>query len=213
MSTSLYVVRHGETDWNREKVFRGVYDVPLNDNGRRQAQLAAGALADYQIDAAYTSPLSRSVETAEIVLKPHGIQAARHEGLLDFNYGDWTGLPDSEVARRWPQEHAAWIDRPHEGRLPGGDSLQEVFERAFAAMEDIAARHDGHTVALFAHRVINKLLILGAFGLGLDRFPFIFQGNCCINKLTRQPEGYLIECLNDTAHIRNAGAEVLLEDF
>jgi broad specificity phosphatase PhoE len=213
MSTTILLVRHGETDWNREKIFRGVYDVPLNDNGRLQAQLAAKALRLDKIDAGYTSPLSRAVETATIVLGPHGIHAKPHQGLLDINYGDWTGKSESEVVRNWPEEHAIWSGRPHQVRIPGGDTLEDVFDRAFGAMEEIAERHDGQTVALFAHRVVNKLLVLGALGLTLDRFPFILQGNCCIDKFTRVEGGYLIEYLNDTSHIRYAGADVLEEDF
>ncbi|KPK89385.1 MAG: hypothetical protein AMJ88_17690 [Anaerolineae bacterium SM23_ 63] len=213
MATTILLIRHGETDWNREKIFRGVYDVPLNDNGRHQAQLAAKALISHKIDAGHTSPLSRAAETATVVLGPHGIQAKPHEGLLDFNYGDWTGKPDSEVARNWPVEYAAWNAHPHEAQIPGGDTLKDVFDRAFAAMEEIAERHDGQTVALFAHRVVNKLLVLGALGLTLDRFPFILQGNCCINKFMKVEGGYLIEYLNDTSHLRHAGADVLGEDF
>jgi broad specificity phosphatase PhoE len=213
MSTTILLVRHGETDWNREKVFRGVYDVPLNDNGRHQAELVAEALSSQVIDVGYTSPLSRATETASIALKSHNIHAKPHEGLLDLNYGDWTGKTEAEVASRWPNEHNAWNTQPDEARIPGGDTLQDVFDRAFAAMEQVVRSHDGQTVALFAHRVINKLLILGALGLALDRFPFILQGNCCVNKFTRVEGGYLIEYLNDTSHIRYAGGDVLGEDF
>jgi broad specificity phosphatase PhoE len=213
MATTILLVRHGETDWNREKIFRGVYDVPLNDNGRHQARLAAKALRSDKIDAGYTSPLSRATETASIVLGPHGIQAEPHQGLLDIDYGDWTGKSESEVVRNWPEEHAEWSGQPHEARIPGGDTLRDVYDRAFTAMEQIAGSHDGQTVALFAHRVVNKLLALGALGLTLDRFPFILQGNCCINKFIRIEGGYLIEYLNDTSHIRYAGADVLGEDF
>jgi broad specificity phosphatase PhoE len=213
MSTTILLIRHGETDWNRGKIFRGVYDIPLNDNGRHQAGLAAEALGSQVIDAGYSSPLSRAAETASIVLESHNIQAEPHEDLHDFNYGDWTGKTDAEVARCWPEEHAAWIAHPHEARIPGGDTLKEVFKRSFVAMEEIAQSHEGQTVALFAHRVVNKLLILGALGLALDRFPFILQGNCCINKFMRIEGDYLIEYLNDTSHLRYAGIDVLEEDF
>ena len=213
MATTILVIRHGETDWNRERVFRGVFDIPLNDNGRDQARLAGEALRLDKIDAAYSSPLSRAVETANIVLEPHGINATIHQGLLDFDYGDWTGIKDLDVALRWSEEHALWNSRPHSIRVPGGDTLQDVFDRTFGAMEEIAKEHDGQTVALFAHRVINKLLVIGALGLNLDRFPFIIQGNCCINRFVRTELGYIIEFINDTAHIRNAGKELLPADF
>ena len=213
MRTTILLIRHGETPWNREKIFRGKHDIPLNENGRAQARLAAAALETTRIDVACTSPLFRASETASIVLASHGIPAQTCDDLADLDYGDWTGVPDDDVAARWPREHAAWNATPHTATIPGGETLQHAFDRAFGAMEAIARKHDGQTVALFAHRVINKLLVLGALGLGLDRFPRIIQGNCCINELRRTDAGYLILRINDTAHIRNAGTELLEADF
>ena len=213
MPTTILLIRHGETAWNRGKIFRGVYDIPLNENGRIQASHLAKALVSRHIDAAYSSPLSRARETAQIVLEPHGIETAIHEGLKDFNYGEWTGLEDEEVARRWPQEHACWTTTPHEIRPPKGDTLQEVFDRAIDAVEEIAQKHDGRTIALFAHRVVNKLLVLGMLALGPQRFPFIRQDNCCINEFERTEKGYIVISLNDTSHIRQAGTDLLKADF
>jgi probable phosphoglycerate mutase len=213
MSTTIMLIRHGETAWNRKKIFRGVYDIPLNENGRAQAGHLAQALAGRRIDAAYSSPLSRAMETAQIALEPHGIEALVHEGLTDFNYGEWTGLQDEVVARRWPQEHARWLAEPHKAHPPGGDTLQELFERAFASLEEMAQEHAGQTVALFAHRVVNKLLVLGVLTLGLERFPFIRQDNCCVNEFERTAAGYVVVSLNDTAHIRRAGTDLLKADF
>ena len=213
MSTAIFLIRHGETAWNRGKIFRGKYDVELNENGRKQAGLAAGALQGRPIDAAYTSPLSRAAETARIALAGHDITARNHEGLLDMDYGDWTGIADSEVATRWPDEHNQWTTTPHEARIPGGETLAEVSRRSLATLEEIAAKHDGQTVAVFAHRVVNKLLVMACLDLGLERFPFIIQGNCSINEMVRTPAGYVIQALNDTAHMRNAGTDLLTADF
>lgn len=213
MATTILLVRHGETAWNRDKIFRGTHDIPLNDNGREQAKLAAKALISCKIDFAYTSPLSRAAETAKIVLEPHSVEASIHEGLLDFDYGNWTGQKDVDVAKKWPEEHVAWSSWPDSLRIPGGDTLKEVFNRAFGCMEEIAEKHDDQTVAFFAHRVVNKLIVIGVLGIGLDRFPFIMQGNCCVNKFERTKKGYIIDFINDTAHIRNARAELLKEDF
>ena len=213
MSTNILLVRHGETAWNRGQIFRGVYDVPLNDNGRAQARLLGQAAAWRTIDVAYTSPLSRTVETSQLMLEAHGIEATPHAGLLDFNYGDWTGVQDAEVAEKWPKEHALWKSEPHTLRVPGGDTLQDVFDKSFACLEEVARKHDGQTVALFAHRVVNKLLVLGVLGLGLERFPLIRQDNCSLDHFERTDKGYVIVCLNDTSHLRQGGAEMLEVDF
>ncbi len=175
--------------------------------------MLAEALRRRRIDSACTSPLSRARETAEIVLSGRGVEIVVEERLKDFSYGDWTGLEEGEVVRRWPEEHALWNSHPERLRVPGGDALREVRDRAFAAMEEIAQKHEGEAVALFAHRVVNKLLVLGALGLGLERFPFVRQDNCCLSEFERRREGYVVVALNDTSHIRRAGGEVLTADF
>jgi len=213
MATKILLIRHGETAWNRGNIFRGVYDIPLNENGRDQAKQLGIAAAQRHVDAAYTSPLSRAVETGRLMLESHGIEPAVCPELTDFNYGDWTTLEDSQVAEKWPEEHARWKAQPHTLRVPGGNTLQEVFDTAFGAVEQIARKHDGQTVALFAHRVVNKLLVLAMLSLGLERFPFIRQDNCSLNEFDRVSDGYIVICLNDTSHLRQAGTEVLEADF
>ena len=213
MSATILLIRHGETAWNREKRFRGMHDVPLNDLGRHQAGLLATALSGRVIDAAYTSPLIRARQTAAIALAGRDIEPIVEDGLKDIDYGLWTGLTDDEVARRWPAEHEAWITKAAEAQIPGGEMLRAVYDRAFAAMEAIASRYVGRTVALFAHRVVNKLLVLGALGLELDRFPLIRQDNCCVDEFERIDCGYVIRSINDVGHIRQADAELLGEDF
>ena len=213
MTTAIILVRHGETAWNRRQVFRGTYDIELNDNGRQQASLLTKVLSRYQIDAAYSSPLCRAVQTAEIALAGTGVQIATDKRLTDFCYGDWQGLEETEVKRRWPAELAGWLDRPQSLRVPGGNTLTEVYNAAFEAMEQLAAKHDGQTIAIFAHRVVNKLLVLAALGLPLEQFAFIRQDNCCIDEFHRTEKGYIIVSLNDTAHLRTDSVDVLAADF
>jgi broad specificity phosphatase PhoE len=173
MVTKIIIIRHGETKWNRGKVFRGIYDIPLNENGRNQAHLTSEALGNYSFDAAYTSPLSRAYETAEQVLAPHGIKASVDEGFLDMDYGEWTGKSEEEVKQRWPSEYADWLLQPHKTRPPGGTTIKEIFDKSFTALTALGSRHAGQTIAVFSHRVVNKLLIIGALGLGIERFPYI----------------------------------------
>jgi len=213
MSTKIFIIRHGETAWNRGQKFRGIYDIPLNENGKQQAKLAAQSLKNIKIHAAYTSPLSRAKESAEIITRFHSISPVIHNGFIDMDYGKWTGKENSEVAKLWPDDHAAWITNPHTVRPPGGTTLKEIFNNSFTAMEELAKRHDGETIAIFSHRVVNKLLIIGALSLGLERFPYIIQGNCCINQIERIPSGYLIRSINDVSHIKNAGIDLLQADF
>lgn len=207
--TTIFVVRHGETEWNRGKIFRGTHDIPLNENGRRQAATLAGVLP--AVDAACSSPLSRAVETAQLALKGRDCTIEKHPGLLDFDYGDWTGLDDDSVSKKWPNEHACWVNTPHAAHPPNGDTLETVSTRAMTALRDIVAAHEGQAVALFAHRVVNKLLVMGMLGLPLDRFPFVRQDNCCLNEFTSAGDDFVAIHVNDTSHLRNL--DVLQADF
>ena len=213
MSTKIIIIRHGETAWNRRQIFRGTYDIPLNENGKQQAKLAAQSLKNVKIHAAYTSPLSRAKESAEIIAESHRISPVIHNGFIDIDYGEWTGKENSEVANLWPDQHAAWTSNPHTVRPPGGTTLNEVLKNSFTAMEKLAEKHNGETIAIFSHRVVNKVLIIAALSLGLERFPFIIQGNCCINEIERIKSGYLIHSINDVSHINNAGIDLLQADF
>ena len=212
-ATTLLLIRHGETEWNRRRVFRGTADVPLNETGRRQAELVAQALAHRRIEAAFTSPLSRARETARIALSPLGIEPRAEERLRDICYGKWQGRPEEEVARLWPEELERWRQAPQAARPPGGETLREVQQRAAAAMEEIAGAHPGGTVALFSHRVVCKLLVLQALGLGPERFPSLRLDNCSLSALRWREGNYTLVLLNDTCHIRRAGTGVLEEDF
>lgn len=212
-ATTILLVRHGETEWNRKKIFRGTIDVPLNDAGRAQARMLAEALKSRQIDAAFSSPLQRAVKTTEIALAGRGIDVQIDERLRDFCYGEWCGLAETEVAERWPDELTLWTTQPEKARPRGGGTLQEIRDTAFSAMEEIASNYPGRTVALFAHRVVNKVLVLAALGLGLERFPLIRQDNCCLNEFERTDKGYIVVLLNDTGHVRRTGGDVLNADF
>ncbi|NQT93031.1 MAG: histidine phosphatase family protein [Lentisphaerae bacterium] len=208
-NTTIFVVRHGETEWNRGKIFRGTHDIPLNDNGREQAGTLAGVLP--RIDVAYTSPLSRAAETARSALQGQTCPIQEHPGLIDFDYGEWTGKDDAAVAKTWPGEHACWTQTPQLAHPPGGDTLEEVSTRAMAALRGIVAACEGQTVALFAHRVVNKLLVMGMLGLSLDRFPFVRQDNCCVNEFVCVDDDFVMVRVNDTSHLRSL--DVLQADF
>ncbi len=213
IGTTILLIRHGETDWNREKRFRGHYNIPLNENGRSQARLLADALEAINIDIVYSSPLSRALETAKLALKDRNPEIIKEDDLRDIDYGHWTGIKESEVESKWPHEYEEWKKSPHKLRIPGGNSLEDIYNTAFKAFKDIAVKQKGRTVAVFAHRVVNKILIIGSLELGLDRFSFIRQDNCCINIFEYDGSGFTLSLLNDTCHMKDRSVDLLRADF
>ena len=151
--TSIILCRHGETDWNRQGRYQGRTDVPLNDNGRRQANELACRLAREQIDVVYSSTLERAYQTAVAVANEHGLEVRRDPRLDEIDQGSWEGLRRDEIALRHPAVLAAWQHHPIDLRLPGGETLDEVRLRVRAALDDMMLLHDGKVICLVAHSV------------------------------------------------------------
>jgi alpha-ribazole phosphatase len=213
-ATVLYLIRHGETAWNVEEVFRGRADVPLDERGQAQAQAIARALADEPIAAVYTSPLRRAVATAQPVAEARGLDARVDERLIDVNVGAWEGKPLGEVRRTWPELYARWEKKPTAMVFPDGESLAAVRERAARAIAEAASRHPGQAVAIVSHRVVVKVALCAVLGLDDSHFWQIRQDTGCINRI-EIPAGkeastggvdfrqWVITSLNDLCHLRD----------
>jgi len=208
---TVILARHGETDWNRREIFRGRADVELNERGREQAKALAAAVKDIQIDAVYSSPLRRAAETAEAIAEPHGIPVKIEQGFTDFDYGVWQGLPHDEVRRRYPEMYKDWVERPHTVRVEGGESLRMVRRRSVEALADVAEQHEGRTVVIVAHRVVNKVMLCAVLGLGNSNFWRIRQDTCALNVFEWSEGQYTMRSLNDTCHLRNVPGEPLTD--
>ena len=201
--TRIILVRHGETEWNRVEHFRGRADVPLNENGvvqaKRMGQRVAG---QWRPVAIYSSPLKRAVKTAEAVAWHFGLSVQVHPGLIDIDYGQWQGLTPGEARERWPDVIDAWYNAPHTACIPGGETLDELRGRAERTVDDLVARHEGQTILLVGHTVINRIILLSVLGLGNDHFWRLRQDTCAINVFEVEKGVFTLVSLNDTYHLR-----------
>lgn len=203
----LLLIRHGETDWNRAGKFQGQIDIPLNDNGRNQASLAAEFLKTVQIDFAYTSPLQRPKETAEIILQQHPkLKLAEDADLREIGHGLWEGKFEAEIEAGYPGELERWRTQPETVQMPEGENLQEVWERAIAAWQRLLHQvgTNPHTGIVVAHDATNKVLLCYLLGLSLNDFWKIKQGNGAVTVID-YPDGIsgqpVIQALNLTSHL------------
>ncbi len=201
--TRFILVRHGQTAWNREERFRGQIDVPLNETGLAQASATARRIgAEWSPTAVYCSPLLRARQTAQVIAEPFGLPIRPHPALNDINFGLLQGLTVPEARERWPDAVDAWFRTPQLAQLPGGERLTEVNTRAMAAVAELAAGHPGDTVVLVGHLVLNRVILLGITGLGLDRFWRLGQDTCAINVFDANAGDFTLLSLNDTCHLR-----------
>lgn len=205
----MLLVRHGETEWNRQGQFQGQIDVPLNDNGRAQGEKAAEFLKPVAIDAAYTSFMARPKETAEIILQHHpDLTLHSVNELQEISHGEWEGLYESEIESNYPGLLEQWQSQPETVQMPGGENLEQVWQRSIAAWKHIVAAHSGgdevQTVLVVAHDAVNKALLCHVLGLGPASFWRFKQGNGAVSVID-YPNGIdsapVLTAANITIHL------------
>lgn len=140
--TELYLVRHGETDWNRQRRIQGLTDIPLNDNGRRQARTTGELLARRTWDGVYASPLGRAAETASIIAGQLGLpEPGLIPELVERNYGEAEGMDFTQIENVFPSRHD----------VPGQEAREDVVARVVPALQRLAAEHPGEKLVVVSH--------------------------------------------------------------
>jgi phosphoserine phosphatase len=205
----LLLVRHGETNWNKESRFQGIRDIPLNDNGRSQGRKARAFLKDIPIDFAVSSSMLRPKETAEIILEQHdGVPLTTTPELIEICHGLWEGMLEAEIQAEYPELLQQWKEKPETVQMPEGENLQQVWDRGVAAWNKIVADFSDtdtpKTVLVVAHDAINKVILCYLLGLKPDNFWNIKQGNCAVSVID-YPQGTtgkpVLQAINLTAHL------------
>jgi broad specificity phosphatase PhoE len=161
--TTLLLVRHGETDWNRDGRWQGHSDTALNDAGREQARLLARELSD--VDVVYSSDLARARETAEILAEELGLEVRLDPRLRERGFGAWEGRTTAEIEAAFQDDHARWLA----GDTPGAPDAERFDEFAGRVQQFVAEVLEGHpdeTVLIVAHG--GSLRVLHALAQGLD---------------------------------------------
>ncbi len=200
-TTTLLFIRHGETDWNAEGRWQGHTDTPLNDTGRRQAQLLAQRLRAWPISAIYCSDLQRAAETAAILGEKIGKKPVALEAWRERHVGQFAGLTGRDIRERHPD---VWA-RMTKGYLdvPGGESSRAVQQRVSGALETLLRQHSGETVAVVSHGGILRIVVAHVLELPLKQTVRVrVGGNTGLTVVTAYPDGRLVlEKLNDSAHL------------
>jgi broad specificity phosphatase PhoE len=164
VSTTIVLVRHGETDWNLERRFQGHADTPLNEAGRIQAAELADALGSERISAVYSSPLRRAHETAAIVAARLGLDVRALEALREIHVGDWEGLTIDEAKDRYPGSttvdwHSGW---------PGGETYDQLAARVLPALAALAREHVDERILVVTHAGPVRAALAAAMELSYD---------------------------------------------
>jgi broad specificity phosphatase PhoE len=198
----IILVRHGETAYNASETFRGRADVPLNENGLRQSQLLGDYLSSEKIDAVYSSPLQRSLKTAEAIASPHYLTVNVTESLNDMDFGEWQGLTIQEVKERYDDIYQDWLDTPEQVRIPGGETLENVRSRALPFVQDAVMRCGEGKIVLVSHRVVCKVLICALLRLDNSSFWNFKMDTGAITRFTFDGNHVSLFIHNDTSFLK-----------
>jgi probable phosphoglycerate mutase len=173
----IYLVRHGETDWNLNHRFQGRSDVPLNETGRKQANALALMLKNDPINAIYASPLIRALETARLIKTFHPqIPIIEQEGIIEMDLGEFEGMEGKTWFEKYPDFIKLWRDRPSDVVMPGGESIKSVQSRAVKTLNQILDLHSlGSAILICSHNFVILSLLCHIMNVSLDKFRDLKQ--------------------------------------
>ncbi len=209
MTTRLLLVRHGETDWNREGRYQGHALVSLNEEGRVQARRLAERLRGAGIEALYSSDLPRAYQTAQIIGEALGMETRVMKALREVDMGAWTGLTLEEVEAKFPQHLQEWHCDPLRTKRREGESYLDLYQRVVRAGREIGEAHPNQAVLMVTHGGNVKCLVLAALGMNLDRALEVVESfavdNASLTILEYGGERFFLRLLNDTCHLKHEG--------
>ena len=199
--TTLVLIRHATNDWVRKGLLAGwTPGVHLNEQGRAQAQALAGRLTSSHLDAVYSSPLERALETAQAVAAPHGLEVRTHEGIGEVRYGDWNGQPLKKLYKK-PLWRSVQL-YPSGTRFPNGDSIGEMQARVVATLDKIRSAHPNQVVVVVAHADVIKAAVAYYAGMPLDLFQRLVISPASVTVVRFNRFGPRLLRMNDTGELK-----------
>ena len=201
MTTTVLLVRHGQTGSNINGFYMGWSNEDIDDVGYTQAHCLSSRLASLPIASVYSSPLKRTYTTATIIANPHDLELKVLDDLIEMRLGDWEGLHMDEVRQRWPELWQQSRIDPSEITMPNGESFDEITERAVRAFETIVAANQGKQAVIVTHDVIIRVLIAYVLGVPNSIYRRLEVNNASLS-MTRVINGRArLITLNDTSHL------------
>ncbi len=204
-TTRIFLVRHGATQLSSEDRFAGAVDVELSDEGKLQAQKLAERLADDPIAAVYCSPMTRTIQTATYLARPHNLPLIQRDGLREINHGHWEEMRRADVETQFSEEYASWEEDPFTFAPDGGEAGVNVIARALPIIRQIVIEHRGQNVLVVSHKATLRLLISSLLGFDARGYrDRLDQSPACLNVLDfKDPVRARLMLFNDVSHYRD----------
>lgn len=203
MGVKLFLIRHGQTSWNLEGRYQGNNDIELNQVGIKQAKLAAKYLSRVEFANIYSSPLKRTLYTAEKIKGRRDLEIKVRDDLKEMNFGKWEGLKFSEINEKYHRDYHNWLEDPYNNRPTDGENFKEITERTTAEIGRIVSENtDGSSVAVVAHGGVILSLLVYWLQIPLARWKSIIQRQGAINIVVIDKGYPYISAINYTGHLK-----------
>lgn len=197
----LILIRHGQTDWNKEYRVQGQSNLPLNESGIVQAEAIAQALKDEKVEAIYSSPLSRAFGTAQAVSELHQVEITTITELQEMDVGETDGLYYPDLKTKYPDFFRLWtVDAP-QARFPGGETLPELQERCWGAIQNIITKNHKDTIVVASHFFALLTILCKVLGLRLSDFRKLNISVASISKVEFNGNNTKLVSFNETCHL------------
>ncbi len=192
--TRLYLTRHGEVV--NLGVYNGQTDVDITSQGIQQMERLRDRLADKNLRAAYSSDLIRTRKGAEIIARPHGLEPRAFPEFREVNFGRWQGLSYVQVMEKYPGDIPQWLKDVEKFRIPEGESMGEVHQRAIPKLQELIERHRGEEILLVCHGALNRVILADALHLPMAHLLRLEQEYGCLNIIDYTPTWAVVKLMN-----------------
>lgn len=200
MVTTLFLVRHGETNLNKRRIYMGRSDDPLNEKGMCQARAVAERLSPLGVSRIFSSPVARAVQTAEAIAEKIQIDVETLDNFTEIDFGPWQGLSAKEIERRHPRAWRLWRERPHLLDFSGVETLTGVRMRVEEGLDIVLDECGGRKVVIVTHDVVVRTLLAVTLGINNSHYRSFAVWNASLSIITFEGEQSWIDLLNDTCH-------------
>jgi alpha-ribazole phosphatase/probable phosphoglycerate mutase len=210
MGCRIYLVRHGETEWNASLKYQGQTDVPLSGKGRQQADLLGKRLDALEIEGFYSSNLIRAYDTAMIISQHHNQEIVKLPELKELNFGLWEGMNFNEIKSKYPEEINMLWEKPLHTRVPGGETIDEMIKRTVKAVKTIVKSHNKGNIVLVSHGGVIRSIVGTVLGMDMNNYWRLRLDNACLNIIDfPELDKGILMLFNDLSHLESAAASRL----
>ena len=200
----IHLIRHGQTNWNKNALYQGTKDIPMNHKGIEESRILADRLKHFRIDTLYSSPLKRAVDTAQSINAHHKLDIVVRDNLREIELGEWEGLNREQVKAAYPKALGTFTKDTVDTRPPGGESFKDLSLRVQETLRDIVLSHgEDDEIVIVTHGGVIKNIIADILRMSLPDRRLLMIDNASLSTLiyNHEADAYFLRRYNDTAHL------------